>query len=202
MPRSPAQQVLIRIDFCESFVAPALSPDGRFLAILDIDGDVAIWDTSNGDAVSVLLRNTRLIAPVRAITLTVDAAFVAVAVENVVELWVRRAGRESRKLNLETPSDTTVVAFSADKHLLAAGTEEGHIYLWAVPSGKLLHTWRVRPASDGDDESVIALQFLSAPSHKEPALIAVARSGAVRRLRYLTESPAQRGSARLPRNAT
>ncbi len=84
MPRSPAQQVLTRIDFCESFVAPALSPDGRFLAVLDVDADVTVWDTSNGDAISVLLRNERLIAPVRAITLTADAAFVAVAVENVV----------------------------------------------------------------------------------------------------------------------
>ena len=112
MPRSPAQQVLTRIDFCESFVAPALSLDGRFLAVLDIDADITIWDTSNGDAVSVLLRNVRLIAPVRAISLTANVAFVAVAVENVVELWTRRAGRESRKLDLKTPSDTTAVAFS------------------------------------------------------------------------------------------
>jgi WD40 repeat protein len=202
MPRSPAQQVLTRIDFCESFVAPALSPDGRFLAVLDVDADITIWDTSNGDAVSVLLRNVRLIAPVRAITLTADAAFVAVAVENVVELWTRRTGRASRKLDLETPSDTTAVTFSSDGRMLAAGTEEGHVYLWAVPSGEPLHTWRVRPASDGDDESVVALQFLPTPSHKGPALIAVARSGAVRRLVYLMESPAQRGSTRLPRNAT
>ena len=202
MPRSPAQQVLTRVDFCDTFVAPALSPDGRFLAVLDIDADITIWDTSNGDAVSVLLRNVRLIAPVRAISLTADVAFVAVAVENVIELWIRRAGRESRKLDLETPSDTTAVTFSGDGKMLAAGTEEGHIHLWAVPSGEPLHTWRVRPASDGDDESVVALQFLPTPSHKEPALIAVARSGAVRRLRYLTESPAQRGSARLSRNAT
>ena len=201
MPRSSAQQVLTRVDFCEIPVAPVLSSDGCFLALLDVDADVTIWNTTNGDAVSVLLRDAHPLAAVRALAMTHNAAFVAVAVDTVVELWTCRPGRGSRKLNLETPADTTTVAFDAIGQLLAAGTAEGHIYLWSV-SGEPLHTWRVRPVNDGDDESVIALQFLPIASQKGPTLIAVARSGAVRRLVYLTEPPALRGNARQPRNAT
>src|SRR5204862_4621942 len=56
-------------------------------------------------------------------------------------LWDARKERIARRLSVHGKAVRfTTIAFSADSATLAAGTEDGPIYLWNVADGKLIRT--------------------------------------------------------------
>jgi WD40 repeat protein len=109
-------------------------PDGALLATAAGDHTVRLWDIELGIPLTVLRSHRTLLY---SIAFSPDGARVAAGTgnfsgesmaENVVHVWDARAGW--RNVVLDEPRDQVCVAYSPDGTLLAAGEEDGGIWLW------------------------------------------------------------------------
>jgi WD40 repeat protein len=142
---------------------PFLSPDGKVLAVADIQDQATLWDLATGKERFVV----KAAGPIAKMEFSPGSTFLAVVVgrkkftrENNdsdaigVEAVVWDAKTGDVVANLETGSrEIRSVAFAPDDKSLALGCGDGSVLVHALPSGKVSATLAE------SKESVVALAF-------------------------------------------
>jgi WD40 repeat protein len=125
--------------------AVAFQPGGELVAAGNnlAAANVSLWDAGTGEAGRTLEQHA---GPVRALQFSPDGSVLAVAVESagrgapLVYLYDGANGQVVRTLGeTEEMAAATSLAFAADGALVAAGSSLGHIEMWDVASGELVH---------------------------------------------------------------
>jgi WD40 repeat protein len=113
----------------------AFSPDGKMLLSTGSGQDVRLWDTATGKEVR------RLRAPVRAMALSPDGAFVAASCDEggkcTFRLWETATGKP-HPWPAKHVGWVNALAFSPDSKTLATAEQDRVIRLWDVGTGKLV----------------------------------------------------------------
>ncbi|HYV38175.1 MAG TPA: WD40 repeat domain-containing protein [Gemmataceae bacterium] len=157
----------------------AISPDGKRLALSD-HREISVFDIGTG----IELANWKSTHVTRGsaganniLAFSPDGKIIATADEHRVMLWDPATGKFAKlgKLGPDLPithSDPLALAFSTDGHYLAAGCDDGSLYVWDLQAGalacKLLHAGNGLPlfgvtfAPDGKTLITQALLCISA----------------------------------------
>jgi WD40 repeat protein len=98
---------------------------------------LAVWDVESGDCLRTIVGDEEA-SWLGSVTLSADGNWLAtVSADQKVKLWDGRKGDLQRRFTCQG-SRPWQVALSADRRLVAAGTEEGTIFLWEWHTGKCL----------------------------------------------------------------
>jgi WD40 repeat protein len=134
----------------------AYSPDGRFIASGDMDGLVKLWNASS----QVELYTFRSASNrVSSVAFSPDNLHLAAAGQDtLVRRWDLQTAAELTPL--EGPSGA-VTSLAYSPTLLAAGSDDGKVYLWNMPDGVILgvlsgHTSYVTSVAFAPDGSILA----------------------------------------------
>jgi WD40 repeat protein len=135
--------------------AVAYSPEGRHVAGAD-GASIRVWDTASGKQVAHL-RGSR--ARVSRVHFSPEGKWiVSIDFRDKVRLWDwLKGGPPIRSFAVDNMS-LECTAFSPDGTSIATGHEGDTIRVWALSTGKLLHTLK-RPATKLNDARVSALVF-------------------------------------------
>lgn len=118
--------------------ALAAAPDGRSLAVglssnaRTISNRVALLDSQTGEqrfALSVIKR------PITTLTYSADSHYLAVGFNGTIQVWDLRQ-RELYRTISGFERAITCLAFSPDGSRLAAGTSDGHVWMWETATGR------------------------------------------------------------------
>ncbi len=138
------------------FARIACSPDGKTLAVGYIGGYVLLWDTATGrERRRLRLTDFRVSTD---LSFSGDGRLLATLSPDAVVVWNTDTGEEEGRIPFEKDAGVFSLAFAADgKHLAGGGVEsnEGVVWLWDWPGGRLIHTFR------GHSVMVWALRFTS-----------------------------------------
>jgi WD40 repeat protein len=116
------------------------SPDGALLASGSLDGDVKLWQVSDGEELRTLTGHA---GPVWSVAFSPDGALLASGhSDGTIRLWQVSDGVLVRTLEGHS-EQVWSVAFSRDGSLLASGGcyDDRTIMLWWVSDGCLLHSY-------------------------------------------------------------
>jgi WD40 repeat protein len=160
-------------------------PDGSLLATAAGDHTVRLWDLEIGIPLRVLRSHRTLLYSV---AFSPDGSRVAAGsgnfsgesmADNVVHVWDERTNWYNHVL--DEPRDQVCVVFSPDGLLLAAGEEDGGIWLWDAETLDCVRYLEAPDAADHGNEGVSRLAFspdsgmLAAGGHS----VLSARGGAI-----------------------
>jgi tetratricopeptide (TPR) repeat protein len=135
----------------------AFSPDGRWLATANSNGEIArIWDTASGQRLRKLTHRIH----VRTVTFSPDGRWLATGGDDkIARIWEADSGQELRKLTHE--GKVATVAFSPDGRWLATGGDDKIARIWEADSGqelrKLTHDGEVRSVAFSPDGQRLAI---------------------------------------------
>lgn len=128
----------------------AISPDQQQVAVGDQDGRLLLWDIQDGRLHRIMAVSS---VAIRAIAFSYDGhALVEGREDGRIRLW-ESASEFGPELFTDTFGATiSVLAFSPNQQLLAAGDEAGYLYIWRLASGEQIH----RIAAHGSTLTAIA----------------------------------------------
>jgi WD40 repeat protein len=130
-------------------ICVALSPDGRQLASVCVDGTLAIRDTRTGQILHPLEKQMADGRPAigRGLAYSRDSRYLALARhDGIVRVWDAESGQSLHSLKgHEGPASQ--VAFSPDSQTLASGGWDRTVRLWDMASGKPLPVFSEHPAA-------------------------------------------------------
>ncbi len=142
---------LVRTLRAERFIHNcAFSPDGRTLATQSWDEYPRLWDLTDPERPSRLLRPGDFDAAFEAIYFTPDGAQLVVLCGDSIDLWTVASGA-LKPLNGHTMRVKHAI-ITADSRRLYTGSADKTVRVWALPEGELLHTWK-----QGDSVECMAL---------------------------------------------
>ena len=174
------------------------SPDGKIVVTFDKDnGTVKSWEIASQRVLGQVVRNTKPENPDEetpdeddAQVLSTDGHFLAFSDSNKVELWQVNSGDAPLALGNDVMRGrVSVVAFSPDGKLLAAGDEFGTVRIWDTASRQELATFM------GHKDMVTALAFtadsrtLASAGGARDGAVKVYGMSAMRELLTLTHEP-------------
>lgn len=119
-----------------SVLSVAISPDGRLVAAGDTNGEVRVWQVSDGKQLLNLPRGSSWIWSV---AFSPDSRILASVDDNVVKLWDSHTGKCLKTLDGHL-SWLYDVAFSCDRKTVATASCDHTVKLWDIDTGKCLHT--------------------------------------------------------------
>ena len=107
-------------------------PDGTWLAAIDNNDNLIIWDAKNGETLQTILLNQ---TGARLLTISPDGSRLAYSVQNSIFLLDTNSLKVIQELegHSENLSD---IEFSPDSLLLASGSADGVLKIWQVASGE------------------------------------------------------------------
>lgn len=112
----------------------SFSPDGRRLAVANMDGVSKVWDLSAQTEALALVGD---FLPPKAIAYNADGSLLASGGdEGVVKVWDANRGTELFSLTLGGVIHS--IAFSHDNNRLAAASEDGNVKIWDAATGEEL----------------------------------------------------------------
>jgi TolB-like protein len=166
-------------------VSVAFSPDGKYLALGDVDGTVKIWEMPGGKFIQTLTGHGEYVLSVLSVVFSPDGKYLASGgLERTIKIWEMPGGKLIQKLTGHNKWVISIV-FSPDGKYLASGDFKT-IKIWEMPGGKLIQTLT------GHSEWVVSVAF--SPDGKYLA------SGGLDNTIKIWEMPAQ-SSPYLPINA-
>ncbi len=116
----------------------AFAPNGRVLASGSYDHSVRIWDTTTGACLHTLTRAGT--GAVQQVSYSPDGRWLAsCGYPHTINLWDGETASHSRQLVGHQTRVWSMGWMGSD--LLATGSEDGTICLWAVATGDCLRTW-------------------------------------------------------------
>src|SRR5207245_735483 len=134
------------------------SPDGKRLAIANIDSMAHVWDAANGRELFPLKGHT---APIRSVSWSPDGQRLATGSDDgTAKIWDAADGRELFPLKGHT-AKVNSVRWSPDGKRLATGSADGTAKVWDAADGRELvtvkgHTDRVSSVSWSPDGKRLA----------------------------------------------
>ncbi len=141
-----------------SILSVTFSPDSKFLATGDTNGEVCLWQVEDGKKLSTYTGHTSW---VRSISFSSDGHTLASgSYDQTVRLWNVQTGQCLKTLQ-EHISWVYSVSFSPDGHTLASGSGDHTVKLWDVSTGQCLkvlqeHTSRVWSVSFSPNGHILA----------------------------------------------
>jgi RNA polymerase sigma factor (sigma-70 family) len=114
----------------------AFSPDGKTLAVGNVEGSIDLWDLTTRKH-SMNLKTPK--ETISALAFTPDGKTLVAASEKTIALWDVVSRKELRRLT--RPEGIALLVVSPDGALLASGNRKGGIALWDLQSGKVIHEW-------------------------------------------------------------
>jgi WD40 repeat protein len=131
-------------DHADSRSAPAISRDGKLLAVGTGDSQVKVWSLPDGQLLHALAGHdvARHItgSGVQAVAFSPEGKVLASGgSDKRVMLWSVSDGKRLHDLK-EHEDWVLALAFSQDGKILASASADNTVKLWSVPEGKLLHT--------------------------------------------------------------
>lgn len=124
-------------DLYSGSLSVAFSPDGRYIATGDTDGNVGLWEVSSGE--NIYYKN--LGGEVRGVAFSPDGTQIAADGANggvrVILLDTRSATEIMRRDSNDEAHNIHSVAFSPDGRYVATGVDLQWAYLWEMSSGRL-----------------------------------------------------------------
>ena len=159
--------------------AIAYSPDGKILATGSQDGQVKLWQASNGQFLTTLTGHTQRVTD---LSYSPDGKTLASSSQDkTVKLWDTTTFKEIATLHGHT-EQVDFVAFSPDGKTLVSSSRDGYLKLWDVasrhekqalplafgplafsPNGK----WLVSAASSAKDKGLDLIKIWDAQTGKE-----------------------------------
>ncbi len=113
--------------------ALAYSPDGRWLAMGDLEGTIRVWDTSSWqEKWKVFFGGSGTVPGVRALAFSSDSRFLASGRDTGTQVWDVATGRQIANMN--DNGQVFSIAFSPDGRWVASGVE-GVTSVWDVATG-------------------------------------------------------------------
>ena len=145
----------------------AVNPAGNVLQLAGTSKDrssVVLRDVARSEILQTL-RSPIEGQPIEAWTLTPDASLVGVASRKAdgagaIAIWSTRPGRLVRTIAADRLTD---IALSPDGAILAAGSDDGRVHVWALPEGRPIATLPVGRAE------ITCLQFGPDPRRRQAA---------------------------------
>jgi WD40 repeat protein len=113
------------------------SPDGKWLAGLDNDGKIDVWDTTDRSLISELPVSAYSDSDV--IGFAPDGRFLAVAEQSRISLWHIHEGTPFQQIAIPQAGVITL-SISPDGKWLTCGLTDGTVQIWQIPQGILLQT--------------------------------------------------------------
>ncbi|MEU9305463.1 trypsin-like peptidase domain-containing protein [Streptomyces sp. NPDC048269] len=127
----------IKSNALTSVTAVAYSPDGKTLAVTDLDNSVYLYEATTGAPGAELKGHS---GPVYAVAFSPDGLTMATGSEDTtVRLWDVASRKGLATLTRHT-GPVYAVAFGLDRRTLASGSGDGTTVLWDVPTRKARET--------------------------------------------------------------
>lgn len=137
--RLPGLDLLMGVPFSGSLYSLAFSPSLLVLAVADGNKQVTLWDVGGGEA-KELRRLTSPKGEISRLAFSPDGDVLWMAsggrTSSVISRWQTDTWHESSSQRLQVDTLITALAVSPQGDRLAAGGEDGMIYLWDVTTGK------------------------------------------------------------------
>jgi WD40 repeat protein len=113
-----------------SLRSAAFTPNSRYLASGDLNGNVEVWDFETGDRVRVL---TGLAGYIMTLSVSPDSRLLAAGGWCGIKVWEIETGLERRSFH-DFEGNAFAVAFSPDGRALASGNGAQEIVVWDIPA--------------------------------------------------------------------
>lgn len=173
-------------------------PAANQVVVIDKDGAVAVWDTTDGKEAKKVRDLGKVGPQPNTLAVSKDGALVAAASSKVLKVWQAADGKELPFG--EQSGEVQALAFNADKTRLAVSTGNSTVTVYALPGGHaeqfVVHKGQVRGVAfhptqpilytAGDDTTVRATPLVLAKYTSDPVRFGKLLTGYANGVSYLT----------------